>query len=328
MQAPMTEERIAAERDVLLAAHAVERARLEHRLAVAEDDLAGLRVMSGRQSVQIIALQADAAERESLIFDMRSELDKGTADRNDLVAAQAANEVALHEALVERDRAQSLYAAASARLEDSKAESSRDRAKIAISLARAEHLEELLASAEAARAKADKAVMEGAQSLAARNQKVGELEDRLRRTAGDEQDLAGRLQRAKLDRAEAATQMAELEARLRRSEQLREDMLIERARQLAALAEQDAELRAARAKTAELQARLGPCAANSAAGSAIVAVAAEPGSSILASPAELERLQRKCDDVRARTLDARRRTGCVRERRSQGLAPRVRARGG
>lgn len=118
MRAPMTEERVAAERDVMLAAHAVERVRLEHRLVVAEDDAAGLRVMSGRQSIQIITLQADAAERESLIFDMRSELDKGAADRNDLIAAQAANEVALHEALAERDRAQSLYAAASARLEE------------------------------------------------------------------------------------------------------------------------------------------------------------------------------------------------------------------
>ena len=120
----MTEKHAAADRDSLLAMHAVELVRLERRLAIAEEDAMRLRAAVGRQSLQIIVLEAAAAERERLIFDLRSEIEKGAVERHNLEIAVAADQIALHDAFAQRDRARSSEAAAKVRLGELQAEAS------------------------------------------------------------------------------------------------------------------------------------------------------------------------------------------------------------
>ncbi len=308
-QTPMTEERAAADRDVLLAAHAVELARLERRLAIAEDNAAGLRAITGRQWVRMITLETDAAERESVIFDMRSELDREAAERRSFLAAVTTDQIALHDAFIQRDRARDLQVDTAARVGQLMAEASWDRARIAISVARTEHLEVLLSSAEAAKAKMDESIVELTKSLAAHNRRIAELEDQLRGAARDGQDLRKRFDRAEVGQEEAARQLAELDGRLRQSERIREEMLIEKARQLAALADREAELRAARTKAVELEARFAAASEKASVNPdapsftrAQSAVAEIAGTEDLkrTTPVCLEALRRENDSLRAR----------------------------
>jgi len=309
IQAPMTEKHAAADRDSLLAVHAVELVRLEHRLAVAEDDAMRLRAAIGRQSVQLIILQADAAERERVIFDMRSEIDKGAVQRHNLEIAVAAGQIALQDAFAQRDRARSIEATAKVRLGELEAEASRERARIAILAARAENLEDLLRSADAAKEKAAKSVAELTNSLARKRSPVKELEERLRRATSEQQDLRERLEQAGVGQEEGRRRLAELESRLQRSERMREEMLIENGRQLAALANREAALRTAQARAVELEARAAiseeararESAASARAQRANAAQAATKGSG-RGSRANLEALRRENETLRARIL--------------------------
>ena len=100
-----TETSAAANSDSELAVHAVQLARLNHRLVVAEDNALKLRTVVGRQSVQDSTLKAHASDLERSMLDMRSELDRMEAERADLKVAGAALQVALHDAFAERDEA-------------------------------------------------------------------------------------------------------------------------------------------------------------------------------------------------------------------------------
>jgi DNA repair exonuclease SbcCD ATPase subunit len=310
IQAPITEKQAAADRDSLLAMHAVELVRLEQRFAVVEDDAMRLRAAVGRQSAQIIVLEADAAERERIIFDIRSEIDKGVVERHNLEIAVAAGQISLHDAFAQRDRARSNEAAAKVRLGELEAEASRERARIAILAARAENLEELLRSAEAAREKPAKSIAELMNSLATERSPVRELEEGLRRATSEQQSLRESLERAQAGGEEGRRRLAEVESRLQRSERIREEMLIENRRQLAALAESDAALRAAQAKAVELETRLAAIseeartnesAASVQAQKANTAQAATKGS-LRVSRANLEALWRENENLRARVL--------------------------
>ena len=300
IQASMTERHAAADRDSLLAMHAVELVRLEHRLAVAEDDAMRLRVAVGRQSVQVIVLEADAAERERVIFDTRSEADKVLVERDNLKIAVAAGQIALHDVLAQRDRARSNETAAKVRLGELEAEASRERARIAILAARAENLEELLRSADSAKQKKAKPVAELTNSLAAERSAVRELEERLRRAAREQQTLRESLERAQVSQEEGRRRLAETESRLERSERIRGEMLIENGRLLAALGDRDAALRTPPAARAlELGASLD--ATNEEARANERAQAATKGS-VRAARANLEALRRENETLRARIL--------------------------
>ncbi len=120
------------------------------------------------------------------------------------------------------------------------AEASRDRARVAISVARVEHLEELLSTSEAARLKADSSTIELTKSLASCSRRIAELEDQLRSAGGDGQDPRKHLGRAEYVRDETARQRANLDARLYCGEQIREEVFFEDPRQIAALADLDA----------------------------------------------------------------------------------------
>jgi len=298
IQASMTEKHAAADRDSLLAMHAVELVRLEHRLAVAEDDAMRLRVAVGRQSVQIIVLEADAAERERVIFDTRSEADKAVAERHNLESAVAAGQIALHDVLAQRDRARSNETAAKVRLGELEAEASRERARIAILAARAENLEELLRSADSAKQKKAKPVAELTNSLAAERSAVRELEERLRRAAREQQTLRESLERAQVSQEEGRRRLAETESRLERSERIRGEMLIENGRLLAALGDRDTPVRTPPARALELGASL---ATSEEARANERAQAATKGS-VRAARANLEALRRENETLRARIL--------------------------
>ena len=127
-----------------------------------------------------------------------------------------------------------------ARVGELMAEASRDRARVAISVARVEHLEELLSTSEAARLKADSSTIELTKSLASCSRRIAELEDQLRSAGGDGQDPRKHLGRAESGRDETARQRANLDARLYCGEQIREEVFFEDPRQIAALADLDA----------------------------------------------------------------------------------------
>lgn len=144
-----TEARAAANANSEIAVRAVEIARLNHRLAIAEEDALKLRTAVGRQSVQDIVVRAHASDLERSMLEMQSEADRVKAERADLKVAAAALQIALHDAFVQRDDARSRLTASQVRLSELMAEASLDRAKNAILSARAEELERLLRSAQA-----------------------------------------------------------------------------------------------------------------------------------------------------------------------------------
>jgi chromosome segregation ATPase len=306
MQTAMTDKLAAAEADSLLAMHAVELVRLEQRLAAAQDDAMGLRVKVGRQSVQISALESDAAEREGVIFEVRSEMDKCAAECRNLETAMAASQITLLDAFAQRDRAQSSEAAAKVRLGELESEASRDRARIAILVAQVENLGELLQYAEAAKEKAAKSFAELTSSLAGAQVRSAELEERLRNTISERQALRESLKRAEGGLEEGRRRLVELESHIRHSERAREEMLIENGRQLAALADRDTALRAAQAKADELEARFAVVGEetrlteSSGSMGAHKAVSAQAASALRAAHANPEALLRENEILRGR----------------------------
>jgi hypothetical protein len=254
MQAPATERQAAADRDALVAMHAVEQMRLEHRIALAEETAATLRAAGGRQAARLIALEADTTDREGVVFDHLAEISKISAERSELEVAMSASQIALHDAFAQRDRAQVCEAAAKTRQDELAAEANRDRARIAILMARAESLqsriEDLSHRAEAAKETAEKSVAKPIEpSVEGRKRATRELERRLGQAMG-----LGQGQEAEQEEVRAGP--TELELRLQVSERAREEALIENGRQLEALAEREVALRAAQEKVLQLEARL------------------------------------------------------------------------
>jgi hypothetical protein len=254
MQAPVTERQAAADRAALIAVHAVEQMRLEHRIALAEETTATVRAAGGRQAARLIALEADTTEREGIIFDHLAEISKMSAERREFEVAASASQMALHDAFAQRDRAQVREAAAKARQDELESEASRDRARIAILMARAESLqsriEDLPHRAEAAKETAEKSIAELVEpSPEGSKRTMRVLERRLGQAMGP-----GQGQEAEQEQARAG--LTELELRLQVSEHAREEALVESGRQLKALAEREAALRAAQEKILQLEARL------------------------------------------------------------------------
>jgi chromosome segregation ATPase len=252
LKAPATEKYAAGSTDALIAKHAVETVRLKHKLAIAEDDSMRLRAMVGRQSTQVTILRADVEDRERAIFDIRSERDEGVARHRDLEAAVAASELILYDAFAQRDRA--LNNGGRFRIAELEAEVSRDRARIAILVAQAENLRELLKYAEADKERGAKSVRELEKLVAVQKSRVGELEERLARIAAEKQMLRERMERAEIGLDEGRRRLAELESLLQRSEQIREEILIENGRQLAKIADRDPVSIAPRLNSADLEA--------------------------------------------------------------------------
>ncbi len=312
LQAPITEKQAIAERDALRAVHAVEQVRLERRLALAKDVSMGLRAEVGRQSVKIIALEADATEHKRVIIGQRAEIDRGASERRDLEVALAASQRALHDAVAQRDRVQVVEATARARQSELEAEASRARARIAILVARIEslqgQLESLSRSAETAAEKSDRAAARPVGSLAAQSGLAQELDERLHEAINLNQSLTESPSRADAEQEESVSRLADLESRLQLSERVRKETLIENGCQLAAIADQEAALKAALAKMAELDSRLAAVSAQARAHESAASLrdqtlsttrAAIEGS-LQAVHARREALQRENEDLRAR----------------------------
>jgi chromosome segregation ATPase len=312
LRAPITEKQAIAERDALRAVHAVEQARLERRLALAEDASIGLRTAVGQQSAKIIALEADAKEHKRVIFDQRAEIDKGASKGRDLKVALAASETALHDAFAQRDRAQTVEAAVASRQSELEAEASRDRARIAILAARVENLqgqlEGLTSSTKTAAERANRTAAQLVSSLASESGLARELEERLLEAMSRNQRLTESLSRADAEHEESVRRLADLESRLQLSERLREETLIENGRQLAALADQEAALKTALAETAELESGLAAVNAEARAHESAASLRAQILStahsamegSLQAARADRETLQRENEALRAR----------------------------
>ncbi len=255
LTAPVTEKQAAADLDALRAQHAVERARIERRLALAEEASTGLRAAVGRQASEIIRLRSDIADLDRQLYDQRAEAERLALHARDLRATVDATQFALDDAFVQRDRASMAQEAAEARAAESDAESSRNRARSAVLTARAEYLEgrmeDLTHAVKAARDKAETL----AASLEAERGRAAALDARLGAATGESRSLADRLSKAEAERGELAGRLAGLETRLRLSERAREETLVENARQLAALADLKSALAAASGKAGGRDAR-------------------------------------------------------------------------
>ena len=247
LRAPLTEKQAIAERDGMRGKHAIEVARLERGLALADEASNRLRVAIGSQTAKTIALEATSADQTRLIADQRAQIAKAESERRDLEAGLGASQIALNDAFAQRDRANIAESAAESRQMELEAQASRDRARIAILAARGESMQgrfaELPGSSKSA---ADKAVTpqladaRGGQSMAARP-----IDGRLRDAIQQGNRLNASLSPSGADIDESRARMAELESRLALSEGAREEALLENGRQLAALADREAALKAA-----------------------------------------------------------------------------------
>ncbi len=251
LRAPSSEKQANADRDALRAQSAVERVRIERRLALVEEASNQLRVEVGRQTVKIIRLESSAGEHTGVIADQNAELARAESDRHDLEIGLGASQIALNDAFAQRDRANSAEAAATARQIELETEASRDRARIAILTARGESMEarldDLTRSAKAAAEKAEATRAQLTETIAEQSAQLRLLEGRLREAARQNEQLGQKASSGGGERVESRRRLSELESRLAHSETAREEALIENSRQLATLAEREAQLRTARA---------------------------------------------------------------------------------
>ena len=258
LRAPVSEKQAIAERDGLRGKHAIEVARLERGLALADEASNQLRVANGGQIAKIIALEATSADQMSLIVDQRAQIAQAELERRDLEAGLGASQIALNDAFAQRDRADDSESAAKSRQIELVAQASRDRARIAILTARGENttgrFAELSSSAKSAADKAAAARVQPPDPGAGESRDARPVDDRLRDVIQQNNGLS-LSPGANLD--ESRAKMEELESRLAQSEGAREEALLESGRQLAALADREAALKAARATVATLEARLG-----------------------------------------------------------------------
>jgi chromosome segregation ATPase len=255
LRAPVSEKQAIADMDALRGEHAVEQARVERRLRLAEEASQTLRAAAGRQAVELIQLRGETTELNGALYDQRAEAEALGGEARALRAAMAAAEIALNDAFAQRNRAEAQKQEAQAHAASLDAEASRRRARLAVMTARVEYLEgrleDLAASTTAARARADKATA----SLEAERGRAAALEARLAAASGESQSLADRLARGDGERREHTARFALLEERLRLGERAREEMMIENGRRLATIADLEAGLAVAKARAAEAHAR-------------------------------------------------------------------------
>ena len=256
LRAPVTQKQAIADADALRARHAVERARIERNLTLAEEVSAGLRVAVGRQAAEIIRLKSDIDYLKGELYDQCEKAEIFARQKRDLLATIDASQIFLEDAFIQRDRASAARIAAEARAADLGAESSRLRARVAVSTARAEYLEgrieDLMAESQAARAE----VQQTGAALAAQRNNAAALEQRVAAVTSENRSLAGQLSKAAAEHSSLAEGEAELEQRLRLSEKVREETLLENGRRLAELGDREAALALATAKGAGLESRL------------------------------------------------------------------------
>ena len=312
LRAPITEKQAIADADALRAQHAVEQARIERKLTLAEEASAGLRVAAGRQAAEIIRLRSDVAGLVGELYDEREKSESLAAHERDLQATIDTTQIALYDAFRQRDRASDAQRAAEAQAAELDAEASRMRARIAVSTARVEYLEgrvdDLTTAAEAARGRADQTAVE----LEAERRRTAALEQRLAAASAESRGVADQLSRTTASHRDLGATVAELERRLRLSEKAREDMLIEGGRRLAELADREAALDLAVMKGAGLEARLAALVAESHARESASSLRAETLSaaqaamedSLRMARAEREALQRQIESLRSRATSS------------------------
>ncbi len=256
LRAPVTQKQAIAEADALRARHAVEQARSERNLRIAEELSAGLRVTVGRQAAETIRLTGDIDYLKGELYDQCEKAEMLARRERDLRATMDASHLFLEDAFVQRDRALAAQIAAQAHAADLDAEASRLRARIAVSTARTEYLEgrmeDLMAVSRAARAK----VEQTSAQLEAERGRAAALEERVAAAASENRSLASQLSKAVAEDGNLAARVAELEQRLRLSEKAREDTLLENGRRLAELGDREAALALAQAKSVGLETRL------------------------------------------------------------------------
>lgn len=92
---PLSPEEIAADRDQLRAAHAVELRRTEQRVARAEAERATLQVEAGRRESRVLHLEREGARAQVGIATLEAEAAAARRERDDMAAEAGAREIAM-----------------------------------------------------------------------------------------------------------------------------------------------------------------------------------------------------------------------------------------
>ena len=253
---PLSERQALADLDALRAGHAVEQARLERKLARAQEATIALRADAGRHFAEATGMRREIADLESALYDQRAESEKLAADGRHLRATFAAMQIAVDDAFAERDGAVAKRSAAEARVAGLEAEAGRDRARIAVGAARVEYLEGRVEELTEATKAARRETAEVAAALEAERARVAATDGLLGAAAAKNGLLTEELAQAAAERRDLADRIAELEERLRLGERAREEALLEHGLTRAELADREAGLAAATGRAAALEARL------------------------------------------------------------------------
>ena len=218
LQSPLSEAQARAERDALRGKHAVETVKLETKLTRTEEKLAHALAREGLQATEALKLSENVNRlREEALKD-ETRIEGLTANQAALQTEMGAREQALLDMTAQRDRVQRELESSSERLNVMGTALDRNRVVIA--------------------------------SLETRITQLNmDISDLKRSLAGASQDGL-RQQKAFADRG------SDLESRLAESERLREDMTLEVNRQLARLAEREAQLVALRTERDALSGQL------------------------------------------------------------------------
>jgi hypothetical protein len=236
LTAPLSEQQALAERDQLRAEHAVDRRRLEQRMATLEDSVAAHRAELGRRATTIVGLEDLGAERAAEIGAQRAELFRKSEEARGLEAELSSAKIVLYDFAAQLDRASGQIADLRARLLELETAADKHRTIFAGFETRASGLEiELDDSRRDAQAVSRAARSEQtrlSQAVAAQQNENKRLSASLAEAMAKGSILLAEVENKSRQLSETRARLSKAEALLARSERAREDALVEGSRLL------------------------------------------------------------------------------------------------
>jgi hypothetical protein len=260
LMAPLSQQQALAERDQLRAGHAVERRRLEQRMAGLEESAATHRAELGRHAATIVRLEDVAAERLALIATQRAEIGCLSEKAGSLEADLSAAKSALADFAGQAERGNAEIAQLGKRRLELETSGDKNRAIIAGLETRSSGLEVAL---EDAKSNAQTALREArgeatrlSRALFAQPEESRHLDAALAEAMTKGALLVGDAESRSRALEALRARVAEAEALVARSERAREDALVESNRLLSIIADRDRALAEEEVRAGERETRL------------------------------------------------------------------------
>ncbi len=243
LTAPLSHQQAIAERDQLRAEHAVDRRRLEQRMAALQDSVAVHRADLGRRATKIVQLEDASAERLAEITAQRSEVAQKNQEIQSLEAELSAASLELGDFGGQIERARAEIAELRTRQIELETLADKNRTIIAGLETRASGLEigrdDSRRDSQAVSRTARLEQTRLAQALAASQEETASLKASVDDAMAKGAVLVAEIEKNSRQWHEARIRLTETEALLARSERTREDTLVENGRLLATIAERD-----------------------------------------------------------------------------------------